>query len=408
MQPGSWVIPALHAIVTVAWFSPLVLPALSVCGFVRAWRQTAPPSSPDTCSQLLIQITTIGNHATVNWIIEQIRGYGLVIPYTIWVVIEEGTDPSYPMAGAVVAVPADFVCKARNKARALQYSQICRTRLGLDKPDVRLLFLDDDSLPTKNYIEAAYTSRYDLSQGLTTPRLGYGRLLSHMDNLRTINCITFCAMFQGFGHPIHVHGEGLCVRASVEAAVGWDYPIYASEDLVFGQMAAHMGFSWGFFWECIQITSPWSWKDFVTQRRRWLWGNIHAMRHVLPRPAAVLIGVKWFTGVSIFLISSAALVIRVLGGNPAGAGGASHFLVSLGVWLAMFGASGLISSSGMGRPIPRNSLHVLFALTLAWVTACVTVGVVIISLCRGNPRRFEVIRKTREAISPHPPTTANS
>ena len=51
-----------------------------------------------------------------------------------------------------------------------------------------------------------------MCEGIPTPRTGYGRFLSHMDDLRTINCIYMCSVFQGIGHPIHVHGEGLCVR----------------------------------------------------------------------------------------------------------------------------------------------------------------------------------------------------
>ena len=37
--------------------------------------------------------------------------------------------------------------------------------------------------------------------------------------------------------PIHVHGEGLCVRGTAESFVTWDYEMFASEDLVFGHMA---------------------------------------------------------------------------------------------------------------------------------------------------------------------------
>ena len=94
-----------------------------------------------------------------------------------------------------------------------------------------------------------------MRQGIPTPRTGYGRFLSHMDDLRTINCLYMCSVFQGVGHPIHVHGEGLCVRGSAEAFVTWDYEMFASEDLVFGHMAAFSGMTWGFVWDYVAITS---------------------------------------------------------------------------------------------------------------------------------------------------------
>ena len=134
-------------------------------------------------------------------------------------------------------VPATFRCRASYKARALEYSRRLRAERGLNDFFVKILFVDDDGVPTKGYIEKVFRSQYDVCEGIPTPRNGYGRFLSHMDDLRTINCIYMCSVFQGIGHPIHVHGEGLCVRGTAESSVTWDYEMFASEDLVFGHMA---------------------------------------------------------------------------------------------------------------------------------------------------------------------------
>ncbi len=70
--------------------------------------------------------------------------------------------------------------------------------------------------------------------------------------------------------------------------------VLAREDLTFGQNAAKMGMRWGWFHEYVELTSPWIFKDFFTQRKRWIWGNIHAISHrdVLPFSRAVAIVLK--------------------------------------------------------------------------------------------------------------------
>src|SRR4029079_19091907 len=152
----------------------------------------------------------------------------------------------------------------------------------------------------KSYVEKVFKADYDVCEGIPKPRTGYGRFLSHMDDLRTINCLYMCSVCQGVGHPVHVHGEGLCVRGTAEAVVTWDYEMFASEDLVFGHMAILHGLTWGFVWDYVEITSPFTWSDFLKQRRRWLWGNIHAIRRVLPLPSAIMLGALYALGLFTF------------------------------------------------------------------------------------------------------------
>src|ERR687895_8548 len=281
----------LEAVIVAVWTVPLVLVGMGLVGYARGRRLKV-----GYARELIVQITTVGNQQTVNAIIAAIRDYGLDFPYRIWVVGEPGSSDGYIGADRVIVVPADFSCRASYKCRALEYVRRLRATEGLDDRDLKILFLDDDSLPTKGYVEKAFHADHDICQGIVAPRNHYGRLLSHMDDLRTLNCLVFCSVFQGFGHPIQVHGEGLCVRASAEQLVTWDHPVVASEDLVFGQMAAHKGLDWGFFYDFVCITSPWNFGDYVKQRRRWLWGNIHAIASVLPPAAKVRLAVKWLLG----------------------------------------------------------------------------------------------------------------
>ncbi len=229
------------------WWILLVFflrPAIEVLvvAFGEWWFHSRFRENPARFSRLIIQITTVGREQDrVNEILWEIHSKELSMPYETWVVNEPDVGDLYPSANRVITVPRDFQVQARYKARALEYSRQIRSREGLDRPDVKILFLDDDTSPTLAYIETAFASDYDLSQGVIATRTRYGSLpfqhffLSHMDDMRLLGCFTYCALFQGvLGRPLYVHGEGLAVTGSAERSITWDYDIDASEDLIFG------------------------------------------------------------------------------------------------------------------------------------------------------------------------------
>ncbi len=225
-------------LILVLWLYPLLEFAWMVIGLSRArWGSHHHRGSGAT--EAIIQITTVGNYETVNEIIKAVREYNLPFPYKFWVVVEPGVDNHYVDADEVIVVPEDFECFAAYKARAQEYSRRLRQLRGLDRHDVKIVMLDDDSLPTAKYFVDVYEADYDVCEGVLTPRRGYGRFLTHCDDLRTFSCLVVCSFWQGFGHPIWIHGEGLCLRGSAEAKVTWNFPVIASEDLTVGQMARH-------------------------------------------------------------------------------------------------------------------------------------------------------------------------
>lgn len=380
----------VEGVVLAAWFLPALFAVMMVVGYVHSHKLQTGHST-----ELIIQVTTIGNQESVNGIISAIRGFDLPFPFKIWVVVEPKSPDGYVGADEVIVVPQDFHCRASYKARALEYSRRLRSFLGLTRPDIKILYVDDDSLPTRSYIVKAFWADYDICQGITAPRTSYGRFLSHLDDLRTLNCIMFCSVFQGFGQPMFVHGEGLCVRASAEQLVTWDYPMFASEDFVFGQMAAKKGLRWGFFYDYINIVSPWSFGDYVKQRRRWTWGNIHAVIHLVPFKAKVLIVGKHLLGIESFAVSTAALPMDFLGMLDIPTQLRYPLYATALLWLGSFAMSGWINSGGKKR-------HALISVLLAWVVSAINVLVFLLAVAMGNPRRFEVIRKTEgaEKVSP--------
>jgi len=138
---------AIRVLVYAVWLVPLGELVLLVLGQVKYRRGFR--SAPGSFSVMILQVTTTGREmARVNEILETIRDYRLRVPLEVWVVTEPGQGDSYPLADRVVTVPKAFTAKAHKKARALVYSARLRQEIGLDRPDVKILYNDDDVLPT--------------------------------------------------------------------------------------------------------------------------------------------------------------------------------------------------------------------------------------------------------------------
>jgi Glycosyl transferase family group 2 len=400
-------LPPARYLIYAVWLLPLIELAMLGLGQLHyRWRFRVAPRGKYT--QMIIQITTSGREQTrVSQIVNQVRGYNLAIPHQVWVVTEPGYANEYPMADLVITVPASFSARSERKARALEYSRRVRQSMGLSRADVKILYNDDDVALTKAYIERSFQADYDICQGIVAPRTEYGGpplghfLASHADDIRTHACLVYCSVFQGIiGRPLHVHGEGLAVTGETEHIITWDWPAFASEDLVFGQRAAEAGLKWGWFHEYAEGTPPWSLKDFVIQRARWLWGDIHGITHrdVLSRTAAVITALKYIVGATSLLLSLAGLYLRASGGIN----GQSPFFdvakLSVVAWVTVFFACGWVGAGS--RVFSRSNDSRLLSATVAVLvlpfSLLLTCAGVFIPLIQGNPRTFKVISKTRE------------
>lgn len=390
----------MSRLILVLWLYPLVEFTWMVVGLGRA-RWTHAHHMDSGATEAIIQITTVGNYVTVNDIIEAVHGYDLPFPYAFWVVVEPGVANHYVGADEVIVVPEDFSCLASYKARAQEYSRRVRQARGLDRDDVKIIMLDDDSLPTAKYFRDVFNADFDVCEGVLTPRRGYGRFLTHCDDLRTFSCLVVCSFWQGFGHPIWIHGEGLCIRGSAEAAVTWNFPVIASEDLTVGQNAVERGLKWGFVWEYVQLTSPWTWTDFIKQRRRWIWGNVYAVRHgLLPPFATGVIAFRWVMGAITEVLVTAALVLVPLRIWRPSSSLAWAVFASLLAWLGTFVAACWIGSKDDGASLGRRILNTAVGTLLAPVTSFLTFYVLIWSLIKGDPKSFEVIAKAKSDAAP--------
>jgi len=366
-------------------------------GFGLLWNRLTRHNHVDGgATEAIIQITTVGNHEIVNWIVQSLRDYELPFPNQIWIVTEPFVEEGFIGMGELIIVPEEFTTKAHYKARAQEYSRTVRAERGLGRRDVKIVMLDDDTLPTRKYFIDAFNADYDVCEGITTPRLHYGRFLSHLDDMRTLSCLALCSNFQGHGHPVWVHGEGLSMRGSAEQAVTWDYPIVASEDLVFGQNAVERGMTWGFLWEYIQLTSPWTWKDFLTQRRRWVWGNIRAVtRGYIPPLCAAMLVLRLLLGFGIGVLSAVGVFLAFFNVVTIPSSYFSVLIAALVLWLVEFGYAVYVGASHEDTKWPKRIKDTVIGIVLAPVSSAATMLVFFIVLFKGDPKKFEVIAKVQ-------------
>jgi hypothetical protein len=352
--------------------------------------------------KMIIQITTVaGNYNLVNRIVCTLRSYNLSIPYEIWIVTEFSVLDRYIGADKVLEVPSDFDSVAKYKARALNYSSYFRRMHGVIGSDVKILYLDDDTLPSKKYIEKCFIGDYDIMEGIIEPKLNYGNRYSYIDNIRTLSCLSICSIFQSYGHPVWVHGEGICVKASAEQRVGWNFDVIASEDLVFGHTCASEKLKWGFIWESVYITSPWNFMDYLKQRKRWLWGNVHAMSRILTWKSVIRL--LFFYGVG-----GAAIIVSILGFimdelSMLGFSMADRIILyaSLVSWLGIYGYIGYVVGD-------RKPKHILISMVLAWYTSFMNTLPIWVGLFLERPKKFEVITKENRNLSSIDGTKGNN
>lgn len=379
-----WLLWAL----AIAWlsFAPQIYLFLRGRPYLR--RQPLRVATPPRL--MVIQITTAGRAAdVVDGILDAIRGYALGLPVETWVVGEEGDAHAYH-ADRVLLVPRSFRTPKGTlyKARALEYSRLVRAKEGLGTADRRVLFLDDDSLPSAAYVRAAFWADVDIAHGsITIRRSAKGRLIPHVaDHYRTTDCVGTCPRYCAEGDVRVVHGEGLVCLGSVEQAIGWDWGQgrfgNKAEDLLFGRRACLLGYRYGYIPETLYIASPFTIRELFLQRRRWLWNVLSAWRDLDPL-------YRWFTlgrlGSGFIGLLAAFLLFYIpLSGT------------TLPLWLtiatlattaAYFGYFGYGAWRNTGRRV-----EVVKAVLLAWPASLCEAGILIASVVR-PPKGFAVVRK---------------
>lgn len=303
--------------VAVVWSLPTITSVRGLAGGILAARrmrhpQISAPSSLSNTAMLIVLVPTIGRWDTQPALERTVRSFCGILPaffarLRIDVIVEDGCEAMDRIAALadedsrvrLIVVPHDYRTAGgtRFKARANEYANARRIAEGEATDSVWVLHMDDDTAvgvdtaqSLVRFIEEQSDGRHalHLAQGiLTYPReLAANRLTWLADAVRPGCDISVFAISTGRGWPsTGLHGELLLVRASVEAAIGWDFgPRTTVEDAEFAVWFATRypkqcdwfpGRSYG--------ASPATVRDFIRQRQRWFLGLLElAFRGTMP------------------------------------------------------------------------------------------------------------------------------
>ena len=133
----------------------------------------------------------------------------------------------------------------------------------------------------------------------------------------------------------------------------------------------------------------------MTQRRRWLWGNVHAIARVLPPVAKVRLAGKWFFGLAGYCVATSGVILDRVGVLEVPAGVRPLLALSLVAFLSSFALSGWLNGRGSAKQSVASVILVFF-------TCGFNFFVQLLGLARGNPRRFEMIEKVAAKASDGP------
>jgi len=179
----------------------------------------------------------------------------------------------------LVVVPKHFKPKhgAKWKARALEYAK------GEQKDTDWILHLDEESVPTKGCVNGCFrfirTHALAVGQGeIVYNGHGYApwKATCAADALRTgDDLLRFKWQYKAIHAPVFgSHGSFLLVPGKVEREIGWDVGASGSvtEDAAFALTVWSRGITFDWIEGTVTEQSPYTFVDFVKQRRRWFNG----------------------------------------------------------------------------------------------------------------------------------------
>jgi cellulose synthase/poly-beta-1,6-N-acetylglucosamine synthase-like glycosyltransferase len=137
--------------------------------------------------------------------------------------------------------------------------------------------------------------------------------------------------------------------------------------------------------EKIFILPPLTFSDAIKQRRRWLWGQVTILsQKMLPLPNRLRLSIIGFSGLWLFSIGTIGLPLYYLGIVNIPSVLLPWTFVSLGVWLA---------TRAYTIGVCMGWKHALAGTAASYITVALNFITHLIGLLKGNPRKFEVIRK---------------
>ena len=390
----------LDYIISAIWLSPFLYITVLLLGKLfnyKKRRTSGKKSTKKNIEKIIFQIPTIGNHQMVNGIFNTVKNYELPVKVETWVVIEEwDTHKDDYVADRVVVVPSSFECEDLYKSRALEYARRLRQKLVADgslSPNYMLFQGDDDAIPSEEFIKEGLTVDADIMIGTISPK-SKGVLSTIVDYERCVACGMFCNFFTNIEEPIWAHGEGTCMTSAVDQTISYDLSefspnpktkLISSEDLFYFHKASLKGFKVFNSEKKIFILPPLTFHDAIVQRRRWMWGQLRILRYkLLPLGSRLRIAIIGYSGLWLYTLSTLGVPLRYMGLVNIPDVILPFTWSTLFIW---FGIRAYTIGTNMGWK------HAILGVLTSYITVTLNFILQIIGFAKGDPKKFEVIRK---------------
>ena len=206
--------------------------------------------------------------------------------YLYEVVTDSSINLPHRMKTKEIVVPTTYRTKhgTLNKGRALQYC----LEPGVDNlvDSDWIVHLDEETQLTQSaligIINFVSSGRHQFGSGSVTYANGkiVNWLTTMIDNYRVgadLGILRFTMKYLHFPFLMYVKGSFLVAKAAVEKNIAFDQGPASSitEDSFFIAKAMQRGYSFSFVEGVMMEKSPFTVKDFVQQRRRWIMGTHH-------------------------------------------------------------------------------------------------------------------------------------
>ena len=252
--------------------------------------------------KIIFQITTRGfNKEAVERSVRSVLYWApkYLKDYEIWIITEEDVDRKFfeklkevncetKDKVNIVYVPKNYETpnKTKYKARALHYALELRRKTNYVSDKIWIYLMDEESIVgedtivgTIDFIENESKKGKLIGQGLIVYSNFWGKNLitSFEDSLRAADDITRHKVQARLGKVfVGIDGSHLFYRSDLENSIGWDFGEVKAEDACFGLLVnrKYFGGAWGWLKGKLYEQSPFSIKELLKQRRRWLWGKL--------------------------------------------------------------------------------------------------------------------------------------
>jgi cellulose synthase/poly-beta-1,6-N-acetylglucosamine synthase-like glycosyltransferase len=397
--------PSLIGFLKLAFLIPLPLVLSAFIGFLAINEEdfVLQRRSQSKDYKVIFQITSRGfNVNAVMRSVESVKYWAnkYLKDYEVWLVTEPDALINDIDGVNVIKVPSDFSTNnnTKFKARALEYAKGLRRDYARD--DVWVYFMDEESVVGEDtilgIIDFIENNRGEIGQGLIVYSNLYGKnlLASLADSIRSSGDVSLYYFQIMTGFVSWMHGSHVLIRSDIEASIGWDFGTTWGEDSLFGLEAQRRGYRIRWLKGRLYEQSPFTIRDFLKQRRRWVFHSLDVLR----RKTSAKVKTSYFYSLLVWASGLLNLLIAILSIQSKALFPFNNSLILLtapvsAYWISSYPVGLYLNTQPLGLPLRKLALYSVVAVVVGTLLEGIAVWYAILSAVWMKKIGYEVIKK---------------